>query len=739
MIVKCEKCQTAYDIDDTLLKPSGTKMRCSRCQHVFRIYPPSKSEPAEPAKTKESPPPTLTDNAPVVRRFENTGPRPSLPGEAPPAPSETVEPVTEDARRKGPEQETAAEKASQKRAGSRYIPFRYQLLRFALLLIAVIGVIVIPIEAYRPIQELHGLINSAKAFISGLQANMNTEDIGRMNRFALETIRADNLQDIEEEERSYYFMAFNLLISRAELPEESEILKEVEDFSMVGGRERFDYGKLRDAYAYWIKRFRAEEGLYGIYRRYKRLLRDAVENAESAGLGEISIQIMLDTGEKEGVFENNIAFIVDGAEWYEGSYSGELYEIENNEFWREGALTGTPGFGNNPIHDPRKFYLPRFDADEYGRWFSVWRTVDSGENYNIINMDFDASDVILLLFTVVAVVLAAIVVLGVIAFMIASKVSTSVTRPITELTKGAERVAKGDYDYVVPVIREDEIGHFTHQFNAMTQGQKERLNLMETLEKFLSRELAEKAAASGLVLGGQTAMCTVMFTDFGGFSTITRKMTAADAVTALNTYFDGLIPIVKKYGGFPDKYIGDAIVAMFGAPVPLEDHAERAVACAIEMQWKMREINDERRRNGEVVFEMRIGLNSGDVIVGAIGCDQKLEYTSIGETTNLANRMESQCDIGHIMIAEGTFDLIRGIFFKGVHISPHPEQVQVKGYPQPVSAYRIYVDNREMKKNMNATDIRNFYIYNEVDHKIKFSPQEVGGTAFKRRAKYIES
>jgi len=115
---------------------------------------------------------------------------------------------------------------------------------------------------------------------------------------------------------------------------------------------------------------------------------------------------------------------------------------------------------------------------------------------------------------------------------------------------------------------------------------REMINLKETLTKLLSSELAEKAASEGLVLGGQEIECTIMFTDFAGFSTLTKNMSAAEVVEILNMYFGEFIPIIKKRGGFPDKYIGDAIVAVFGAPVRFENHAEQAVLCSIEMQKK---------------------------------------------------------------------------------------------------------------------------------------------------------
>ncbi|NJL58445.1 MAG: HAMP domain-containing protein [Desulfobacteraceae bacterium] len=244
----------------------------------------------------------------------------------------------------------------------------------------------------------------------------------------------------------------------------------------------------------------------------------------------------------------------------------------------------------------------------------MWLTCKSDSFFNIFNIDFDADSVKQAFWLVSRTVIGLILILMVLIFYITTGFSWMLTTPITELTKGAKAVAGGDYDYRVPIFQPDELGEFTDQFNEMTKGQKERLNLMETLEKFLSKELAEIAAKEGLKLGGESLNCTVMFTDFAGFSTITQHLNAGGVVEALNVYFDAMIPIIKKYGGFPDKYIGDAIVAIFGAPVRLQDHAERAVLASIEMQKKNAGINNKRRAEGKPYFEMRIGLNSGEVI-----------------------------------------------------------------------------------------------------------------------------
>jgi adenylate cyclase len=534
-----------------------------------------------------------------------------------------------------------------------------------------------------------------------------------------------------------------LLLEGKILPEEELPKNEAGAVEIEGFEEDFDYEKLHEIQFYWKLRFTNNPGIEAVFRKYKKLLMKAQENAATAGFDIFSaIYVMLDTGREEGFFKDHILFLLDGYHWSEAPcYAGEPYDITSaNRFWRRLAFDGKEGYDTSPVSDSENFFLPRFTKDEWGTWFTVWLTQkDLSGLYNMFSIDFNADIVKKLLWKIFMMVGGIIIILTVMVAGIAKVLSGFVTRPITELTKGAAEVAHGNYDYEVPILKEDEFGELTKQFNLMTKGQKERLNLMETLEKFLSKELAEMAARQGIVLGGQKADCTVMFTDFAGFSTITQKMTAGEAVDVLNAYFGTLVPILKKYGGFPDKYIGDAIVALFGMPVAVENHAERAVMAAIEMQKKMREINAERRRKNEPFFEMRIGLNSGEVLVGAIGCNDKLEYTSIGETTNLANRMEAACPIAHIKITEGTYMKVRKIFFKGVAIAVTPDFVTVKGYTDPIATYSIYVDNLIIKKDMETKDIKKFYVYETSDAiSIKNRPEDVPEVKFVSVAKFLD-
>jgi adenylate cyclase len=405
------------------------------------------------------------------------------------------------------------------------------------------------------------------------------------------------------------------------------------------------------------------------------------------------------------------AFLVDGSAWYGSTYPGQRYDTaaHGDEYWRSYLAEG-PGFGNNPTHHALGIF-PKFDTDRWGTWFTTWLSVRRGGVYDVFSLDLEASLVQRLMWTVGGFILALLgLVLALIA-LLTRRLSRELSTPVLRLCEGTEAVIRGDYTHVGPGGGSREFARLIEVFNKMTVGLAERLNLMRSLEKLLSRELAEQVAQHGLVLGGKKVEITNLFTDFACFSTISRSQTPEQVVTMLNDYFSELIPLIKTHGGLPDKYIGDAIVAIFGAPVPLENHAAQALKCAIEMQRRVRAVNERRRAEGKPVLEMRIGLNSGEVIAGAIGTDLKMEYTTIGETTNLANRMEGLCAIGQVLVSDNTWQRVRHLSFPGVKVAEVPRLVAVKGYAEAMPVYPVCIDEVRIEKNPCPTGPDDCYRY----------------------------
>lgn len=587
-----------------------------------------------------------------------------------------------------------------------FLTFRAQLVLFGLLLVLITALTPLIIEAQRPWDELDNLIAKGNIIASQTNSSFAKSDLAKMNAFAFSLNKlAEKLPE------DALIWSFNLLILEGKLPDKKEMQAELIKNELSPD---FDYAEIERAFKFWQNLFDNDQEALELFKRYKKQLIQQRQSAANAQFEYADNYVMADNGQ-------TLVFVLDSVNWYESSYPGLKFDVaENNCPYFRDYLQKGAGFYSNPTN---YYYgiFPKFDTDKWGTWFSTWYAEKNENIWNNFSVDIDASHVKKLMWTIGAYIGATILAVILVLTVLTAKLSQYISRPIGNLLAGTEAVLNDNYDHLVPESGSSEFSRLIRFFNKMLKYLKERLNMMNTLEKLLSKELAEQVAKHGLVLGGQNVEITNLFTDFAGFSSITKKMAPEEVVKMLNAYYSELIPIIKKHGGFPDKFIGDAIVVIFGAPVYLENHAESALACAIELQLKMRQINIQRRKEGKPVFEMRIGLNSGEVIAGAMGSDLKLEYTSIGETTNLAQRMESGCQIGHVLIAERTFELVQGILFDGVDFEQSPQKIDVKGYSQPVSAYNIFIDNSIIKKNMEKTGTLEFYEITFSNHHIKLA------------------
>jgi adenylate cyclase len=177
---------------------------------------------------------------------------------------------------------------------------------------------------------------------------------------------------------------------------------------------------------------------------------------------------------------------------------------------------------------------------------------------------------------------------------------------------------------------------------------------------------------------------TILLSDLRGFTAITEKFPAMEMVAALNRYYARMTEIIQRHGGSIDKFMGDAIMALFGAPTPLQNDVEAALACAIEMQLAMDEVNAENKLHGMVPLHMGIGINTGDVVVGHLGSRLHSEYTAIGDPVNLASRVEAHSLRGQILLSESTFQQAKDFVDIG-----EINDVNVKGIEGTVRMYEL--------------------------------------------------
>ncbi len=210
--------------------------------------------------------------------------------------------------------------------------------------------------------------------------------------------------------------------------------------------------------------------------------------------------------------------------------------------------------------------------------------------------------------------------------------------------------------------------------------------LSETFGRFLSDQIVKKLldTPDGLALGGKKERLSIMMSDLRGFTALSMVMPANDLLTMLNHYLGEMTEIIQSNNGTIIEFIGDGIMAIFGAPVSSDKHETEAVAAAIQMQAKMKEINAWNKENGFPPLEMGIGINTGDVIVGNIGSEKRTKYGVTGNEVNICGRIESYTVGGQVLVAESTL--------KNINVPVLTESeldVKPKGVGKPIKVYHV--------------------------------------------------
>lgn len=232
--------------------------------------------------------------------------------------------------------------------------------------------------------------------------------------------------------------------------------------------------------------------------------------------------------------------------------------------------------------------------------------------------------------------------------------------------------------------------------------------MKSTMSRYMDPAIAARLMGSDRqedILGGKSAVATIMFTDIRGFTPITESLGAQGTVGFLNDYFTLMVEEIARQDGMLDKFIGDAIMAAFGLPIPHDDDEDRAVRAAIAMIGSLWEWNEERKSKGQLPADMGIGLNTDEVVSGNIGSPKRMNYTLIGDGVNLAARLESACKQygARILISENTFGKL-----KGTYRIRDIDDVVVIGKSEPVGVYEV-LDYHSDETFPNLMDVVNHF------------------------------
>ncbi|MCB9745218.1 MAG: HAMP domain-containing protein [Alphaproteobacteria bacterium] len=324
-------------------------------------------------------------------------------------------------------------------------------------------------------------------------------------------------------------------------------------------------------------------------------------------------------------------------------------------------------------------------ADAHGQWISAWAPIlDSrGEVVAVLQVDAAVDDLLLeirnrdiqRLLIALATALAAV--------LINVPVSRGIARPVEQVAAAARRIEGGDLDVALPEAGEDEVGQLVRSVNRMARGLREREQLRDMFGKYMATQVVQELMRSGeLTLQGELREVTVLISDIRGYTALTEELGATEVVALLNEYFSILVEVVLEHDGVIDKFMGDALLCWFGAPVPMADHSAKAIAAAEEILRRTAEWNAARRAQGEEPVATGIGVAKGKVVVGNIGSPQRLEYTAIGDAVNLASRLCGIAAAGELLIT----DAVRAAAAPEGYERVGP--VEVKGVKEPVVVHR---------------------------------------------------
>ena len=278
------------------------------------------------------------------------------------------------------------------------------------------------------------------------------------------------------------------------------------------------------------------------------------------------------------------------------------------------------------------------------------------------------------------------VVMILVAIAGAAGLSFVITRPILRLVEGTKAIAAGNYQFFLKDTARDEIGDLVESFNQMARSLREKEMIKQAFTRYVAREVVDEILKDPeqIALTGERREVSVLFCDIRGFTPVSERLSPEQVVAMLNEFYTLMIDVVFKYEGTLDKFLGDAVMAVFGAPIPHEDHAMRAIRTAWAMQAGIRELSERRVQEGKEPIAVGIGVSAGEAVAGTIGTENRMEYTVIGDRVNLAARLEANAVPGQILISQWTYEKVEKLvnarslgYFK------------VKGKEEEVEVYEV--------------------------------------------------
>lgn len=374
--------------------------------------------------------------------------------------------------------------------------------------------------------------------------------------------------------------------------------------------------------------------------------------------------------DRPGIFR----FVVDSDEGSEGAKLGDEYDARH--------LPEMLNAFNGPAAESD------FSRDKWGLSLSAFAPIydSTGLPVAIVGADAEVAGLEAMRKGVLGRLAISLLVGLVLAFAAGIYSGRILARPLDDLVLATEKVSRGDYAQHFAIATPPEFARVSEALNRMLALLRERDLMRSTFARYVSGPVAEKILREPgqVILAGEHRTITVLFTDLRGFRWHTEHMSPEEVLKLLNQYFARMIDVLFAHEGTLDKFVGDGMMCLFGAPIEQQDDPERAVRAAVSMQREVAWINAGRRAAGQTELKLSIGIHTGPVVAGNIGSERRLEYSVVGDTVTLASRVQEEAGEGEILITEATWEQVKGQVAT-VELDPRA----VRGRDDPVSLLRV--------------------------------------------------
>lgn len=285
-------------------------------------------------------------------------------------------------------------------------------------------------------------------------------------------------------------------------------------------------------------------------------------------------------------------------------------------------------------------------------------------------------------------IIAATIIMILLGVFVSLHMGRRISKPLHSLMDASREISNGNYQYQIKERRNDELGNLTEALNRMANGLLEKTQVENAFSRYVSKSIAKEIMGNleHIKLGGHHVEGSVIFADIVGFTELSGRHSAEKITGMLNDYFSYISLASKIYQGTIDKYMGDCAMIVFGVPEEDKLHKLHAVYCAVMIQRLVERINDIRRNSNQLAVSFRIGINSGSMLAGNLGSTERMQYTVVGESVNLASRLQHIAEKNQIIISS---EFYNDPDIQWRLIASKHKSIQLRGIQEEVSTYIV--------------------------------------------------